>query len=281
MIVTIQKIYDSVQLNLGIKHWLHHRYWNIKREIDNRILFPIFRSFVAYFFRSEMYHYGAEYRWNDQKSQNLDIDHNNYGYGVMHYALIKNLRPKRVLCVGSMYGYIPYMMAKACMENGAGHVDFVDAAFDFNDEKYKTSHYFGKGFWKKVNPKRHFSYLLDSSFISTHIMTLEEFLRSTDHSYDYVYLDGDHSYAGLIRDIKLVWKKMPLGAILCLHDIEFDFQGSLKNATKDFRSQVGHITFGVDRVWRAVKKEKYRLPILNGYSGIGLIHKNRVQLPFK
>jgi hypothetical protein len=40
------------------------------------------------------------------------------------------MRPKRVLCVGSRYGYIPAICAYACKENNYGVVDFVDAGFD-------------------------------------------------------------------------------------------------------------------------------------------------------
>lgn len=193
----------------------------------------------------------------------------------MHYTMVKNFRPKRILCVGSMYGYIPYMLAKACMENHTGHVDFIDAAFDLYDEKYKTSHYFGQGFWKKTNGKQHFSYLLDPATISVHVMTLEDYLKSHHHTYEYVYLDGDHSYAGLIRDIKLVWPSIRQGGLLCLHDIEFDFKKSLNNVDTDFRKKVQFVTFGVEQIWNKFEKMQYKMPILNGYSGIGYIYKQK------
>lgn len=282
MIRIIQRLYHSITLNLGIKRCIESAFRKTKTDVDIRVFYPLYRLIGAYFFNSEIAHYGADYRWGDEKSQNLDIKHRNYGYGLMQYALVRNLRPKRVLCVGSMYGYIPYMLAKACMENGSGHVDFVDAAFDFNDKKYKTSHYFGQGFWNKVNVSEHFSYLLQTQYISTHVMTLEEFLHKDSNHYEYIYLDGDHSYKGLVRDIRLIWPRLAVGGILGLHDIEFDFKKSLDRIGGVFRRKVEHVTFGVARVWREFEKTSQTLPVLNGYSGLGFIFKrnnSRSSLP--
>jgi hypothetical protein len=51
------------------------------------------------------------------------------GFALIHYALVRNTKPKRILCIGSRRGFIPATLALACKENGAGHVDFVDAGF--------------------------------------------------------------------------------------------------------------------------------------------------------
>lgn len=271
----IKEAYQSTRLNLGIKRVIESNYWSIKYIIDNRLLYPLCLWMKTYFFHSEMFHYGADYRWGDEKSQNLDKTHENYGFGLMHYAMVRNLRPKRILCVGSMYGYVPYMLAKACMENNKGHVDFVDAAYDFNKSEYKDRHYFGQGFWKKISPPHHFSYLLHTSFISTHVLTLEEFLTQEKHQYDYIYLDGDHSYKGLIRDIRMVWPLLADKGVLGLHDIEFDFKKSLNQIGGAFRKKVEHVTFGVARIWKEFEKTSQTFPVLNGYSGIGFIRKHK------
>jgi len=101
----------------------------------------------------------------------------NYGYGLFHYSMIRNQKPKKILCVGSMYGYIPYMLAKACEENGFGHVDFIDVGFNLKDSNDKMTHYFGQDFWKKETIKKHFSYFLDPKFIKTYIMTTKIFAK--------------------------------------------------------------------------------------------------------
>ena len=132
--------------------------------VDNSVLLPIHTTLSKYFFKRIVSHYGADYRTNDQLSQNLNKQNQNFGYGYTHYAIIRSQRPKRVLCIGSMYGFIPYMMAKACMENKTGHVYFVDAGYDISNPSEKSTHFFGQGFWKKQSISRHFSYLLKSKY---------------------------------------------------------------------------------------------------------------------
>ena len=168
-----------------------------------------------------------------------------------------------------MYGYIPYMMAKACNENNFGHVDFVDASYDINATKDKNDHFYGQGFWKKCNPKKHFSYLGSGNFISTHIMTTEEFAQKyPNKKYDYIYLDADHSYQGALTNIKLFWSRLNQDGYLCFHDIHFD-------------RIVKNVSFEHGRIWTDLSKMPYKIEISNHYSGIGFIQKIGNQDPIK
>ena len=45
------------------------------------------------------------------------------GFGSIHYSLITNLRPERVLAIGSRHGYVPSIIALALKANGAGKLD--------------------------------------------------------------------------------------------------------------------------------------------------------------
>src|ERR1041385_1307505 len=51
------------------------------------------------------------------------------GFGSIHYGLITNLRPERVLAIGSRHGYVPSILALALKANGFGTLDFVDANY--------------------------------------------------------------------------------------------------------------------------------------------------------
>ena len=51
------------------------------------------------------------------------------GFGSIHYGLITNLRPERVLAIGSRHGYVPSILALALKTNGFGTIDFVDANY--------------------------------------------------------------------------------------------------------------------------------------------------------
>ena len=49
----------------------------------------------------------------------------------------------------------------------------------------------------------------------------ENAVRWPDESFDFVYIDGDHSYAGFSADLKMWWPKVKQGGFLAGHDYEW------------------------------------------------------------
>lgn len=265
------RLYNAIHLNMGIKRYIRSLtsgVFSVIQTLDQFLLFRISRAIDAYQFGKIVYHYGADYRWNDEKSQNLDKKQNNYGYGLLHYAMVRNQRPKRILCIGSMYGFIPYMLAKGCMENNVGHVDFVDAGYDINSPGDSKKHIFGQGFWKQKNIQSHFHFLLNKKFITLHVMTSQEYAKKyPTRQYDYIYLDGDHRYKGARSDFKTFWPRLREGGFITLHDIHFD-------------TTYGGITFEQWRLWEElVNTYPYKIELYNHYSGLGLIQKQTTRPP--
>ena len=280
------KLYHSIQLNLGIKRLIERfisstRLLAILKKIasrflitngelttffDNRVVFPVYKWIKSYLFKKIAFHYGADYRLNMQKSQNINKKHVSLGYGLIHRAIIRNIRPKRVLCIGSLYGFIPFMMARACQDNSYGHVDFIDAGYDMRNPKDKGRHYFGGGFWRSVNTDRHFSYLLSKRYITVHIMTSKEFTKKSRYKYNYIYLDGNQSYKKAAEDIGLFWPRLRLNGILCIFDIH----------RKLF---VADMKMEYSKVWQDLSFMPFRFELSNQYSGLGFIQKvGRVDL---
>lgn len=75
--------------------------------------------------------------------------------------------------------------------------------------------YKGKsGAWKERNLLRN----VDHHFFEK--LSLDEALLQSlpDESYDFIYLDGDHSYDGVKAEIPLYWKKVKTGGVLAGHD---------------------------------------------------------------
>jgi Methyltransferase domain len=186
-----------------------------------------------------------------------NLDTGNLGYGFIHYSLILSLKPRRVLCIGSRKGFIPAVCALACAENGQGYVDFVDAGYGPND----TNHWSGVAWWKKVNPARHFSFLDVNKMLTTYIMTTAEFAATyPKRRYDYIYIDGDHSYEGVMGDWALFWPKLSHRGFMVFHDV-------VVHQTKNL---------GVFGAWRAWKKIGNKHAILFPFpkeSGLGIIQK--------
>ena len=81
-------------------------------------------------------------RYHD-RNHNNDYAKNNLGFGLFHYAFIRNIRPANVLVVGSQRGYVPSICGVACRDEGAGTVDFVDAGSSIDE----TTAWGGGGSW--------------------------------------------------------------------------------------------------------------------------------------
>jgi len=187
----------------------------------------------------------------------IDKKRGNLGYGFIHYAFIRNLRPKKVLCVGSGYGFIPAICALACKDNQFGQVDFVDAGYDQKNSK----NWGGIGFWLKNNPQRHFSLLGLDRWIKAFIMTSLEFnQKDSSNKYGYIYIDGDHSYEGVKKDFELFWPQLEKGGLMVFHDAEVKNWGKLNN-------------FGVWKFWQELKVGPKIIFPLPKESGLGIVQK--------
>lgn len=201
------------------------------------------KKFIDYFAREDNWH-------------NLDKGSGNLGYGWIHYGLIRVLKPERILCVGSRWGFVPAVCAMACKDNGKGMVDFIDAGFDQNDIHQKN-HWGGVGWWKKCDPKKYFGKFDLDKYINLWVMTSRDF--KITNNYGYVYLDGDHSYRGIRFDFRKFWPKLERDGFLGIHDI--------------YTRDLGGLDYGVDRFWQEIKKKHLTMEF-GGECGLGIIQKD-------
>ena len=155
--------------------------------------------------------------YNGDDGHNLNYTQYFLGFGLIHYAFIRNLKPESILCVGSRKGFIPATIALACKDNDKGHIDFVDAGYD---QDQPTKHWSGIGFWKKEDPDKHFAKIGVSDYITTYVMTTEKYAKKIPKKrYQYIYIDGDHSYEGIKLDYDLFWSRLDRGCFMSFHDV--------------------------------------------------------------
>lgn len=180
------------------------------------------------------------------------------GYGWWHYCLIRQSKPKRLLCIGSRHGFIPALMATACRDNGFGHVYFVDAGFGEDDK----NHWSGVGFWKTSLGQNIFHDYGLSRHISLYVMTTQEFKKKCRLlNFDYIYIDGNHSFSGVKFDFETFWPKLNQHGYMLFHDIAVE--GNLPEGE-----------YGVAKQWKKIKsKEINFLEILDIQSGLGVLQK--------
>jgi predicted O-methyltransferase YrrM len=200
-------------------------------------------------------HFAQDDNWH-----NLDMENGDLGYGLIHYSLIRLIKPKRVLCVGSRYGYIPAICALACKDNKQGVVDFVDAAYDQTTGE-DENHWGGVGFWKTQKGKDHFRKFGLQKHVKLHVMTTAEFKKKyPKRRWGYIHIDGDHSYKGVKFDFQSFWPKLLGGGFLALHDI--------------FTKDLGGLEYGVEKLWQELKKEKkHNCMEFPGECGLGIVQK--------
>ena len=173
------------------------------------------------------------------KGHNSDFKSDNLGFGHIHYAMIRNIRPSNILVIGSQRGFVPAVCGIACRDNGFGVVDFVDAGKGLNDD----NSWGGIGLWKRVG-QEYWKLLELENIITTHVMKIQDF--KTDVKYQYAYVDGDHSYEGVKYDYKFCRRHMDEGYIV-FHDVLIDK-----------KNQYGQC--GVKKFWNELKGEKIDLP---------------------
>lgn len=196
---------------------------------------------------------------------NIDFNTGNLGYGWIHYAMIRTLKPKRVLCVGSRSGYIPAICALACKDNRRGIVDFVDAGFDENNPN-EPNHWGGAGLWKHIDAKKYFKHFGLSSYINLHVITTQKFgvIKS---SWGYIYIDGDHSYKGAKHDYNKFWPRLESDGMMAFHDI--------------YVKRMGTLIFGMYRLWNEIKKTYPHQTIeYPGEFGLGILTKRSTKLHY-
>jgi predicted O-methyltransferase YrrM len=94
-------------------------------------------------------------------------------------------------------------------------------------------------------------------------MTSAEFKKNYPQClYDYIYVDGDHSYEGVKLDYNLFWPNLIEGGLMVFHDV----------IVKGFFEQ-GKCKYGVYKFWEELNnRHKITFPFPKN-SGLGILQK--------
>ena len=197
-----------------------------------------------------MLHFKTDEFGHQASTQDADL-----GYGWIHYGLIRQQKPQKILCIGSRHGFIPATLAQACKDNGSGLVDFVDAGFDDADAGGWT----GVGYWKTEAGKNCFSEFNLEKYINLYVKTTQQFVTTfPERSYDYIYIDGDHSLNGVLLDFKLLFPKLKKDGYIVFHDI-------------CVRGNKPEGEYGVWKLWKILGKKFKTIEINFDGSGLGIM----------
>ena len=142
------------------------------------------------------------------------------------------IQPKQVLEIGTYTGYSAICLAAGLKENGELHT------IDINEELYDMCQsYFEKaGLSKKI---------------IQHIGHAADIIPRIDCIFDLVFIDGDHSFEGALKDFQNYYPKIKKGGIFAGHDIQLD---SIRNALSYFLKERTNEVTGVNNsAWYIIK----------------------------
>jgi predicted O-methyltransferase YrrM len=145
---------------------------------------------------------------------------NSLGFGLLHYAFVRNLQPDYVLTIGSRYGFVPACIALALKANGQGRLHFVDANYNDQTDGYGKA-YGGAGHWSKPLQEV-FGTLGLHEWIDLFLERTDVFFPRMAVRYRYIYIDGNHSYEGVKYDCEQALERLVPGGILTFHDALVD-----------------------------------------------------------
>jgi hypothetical protein len=196
---------------------------------------------------------------HNEKPTNLNI-----GFGFIYYGLVRALRPKHVLVIGSGFGFSVVCLALGLKDNSKGQLTFVDPSFSvFKHGPFKTVG--GTGYWddpQKVH--QHFTRFGLQQFITHYKLTSGQFFQNyaevTLPGIDIAFIDGSHAYEDVRHDFLSVLQQAHKNSYILLHDTNIYIREMVRHA-------------GVKRWLKILKKEKEAFEIIDFpfSSGLALI----------
>ena len=203
----------------------------------------------------------------------------NIGFGYLFYGLARTLRPRNVVVIGSKAGFSPLCFALGVAENNGsgisnvecyntltesrkqGGIYFVDPSYsaDRNDE----NHWYGIGTWDDANETfQRWQRFGVEDIVKHYKLKSEEFVLHQDcpGDIDIVYIDGDHSFDGVIHDINAFAPLLSPRGVMVAHDVD--------PKLKEHYPEVGGFE-AIESLPRD-KWEVFRLPIYPGLAFLRL-----------
>jgi predicted O-methyltransferase YrrM len=127
------------------------------------------------------------------------------------YYLVRMLRPKHVLEVGTHVGASTLHIARALRANGFGVLSTVDI-IDVNAPE---------AWWPKVglpHPPIELARQLDCADIVRFVVSGAQSFMKSPGNFDLIFLDGDHSPAAVYQEVALALRLLSPGGHILLHD---------------------------------------------------------------
>ncbi|MHB8066535.1 MAG: class I SAM-dependent methyltransferase [Desulfobaccales bacterium] len=194
-----------------------------------------------------------------EKARNLNL-----GFGFLYYSLVRALRPKHTLVIGSGYGFSVVCFALGLKDNGSGSLSFVDPSYSLlKDGPLATVG--GRGMWSEEGSvKAHFQRFGVQNLVKHYKMRNDEFFPMYDTfnlpPLDLAFIDGSHAYGDVKYDFTSVLAHSRKNTYILLHDTNIYIRELLNHA-------------GVKKWMKFIKRHKEYFEVVNFpfSSGVALV----------
>ncbi|HUL96415.1 MAG TPA: class I SAM-dependent methyltransferase [Usitatibacter sp.] len=171
----------------------------------------------------------------------------NIGFGFLYYGLVRTLRPKHVVVIGSGFGFSVVCLALGLADNGAGALSFVDPSYSLL--RHGPLHTVGgTSQWDEPGKVRaHFDRFGVAERVRHLRLTSAEFFKSYENlglpDIDVAFIDGNHSYEDVRHDFLAALGRMKKGGYMLLHDTNIYVRELVRHAgVKRWLKEIQHET---------------------------------------
>lgn len=158
----------------------------------------------------------------------------NIGFGFLYYGLVRALRPRHIVVVGSGYGFSVVCLALGLKDNGAGHLSFVDPSYSVMREGLLHT-VGGTAQWDDPERVRaHFARFGVEDRVLHYRETSEAFFEAYERRalppVDIAFIDGNHAYDAVQHDFMEALARCRRNSYLLLHDTNIYMRELVRHA---------------------------------------------------
>jgi predicted O-methyltransferase YrrM len=195
---------------------------------------------------------------------NEEDDKLNLGFGFIYYGLVRALRPRHTVVIGSGFGFSVVCLALGLKDNGRGNLSFVDPSYSaLKHGPFRTIG--GTSQWDDPQKVRaHFRRFGVERVVTHYKSTSKEFFDDYPErglpEIDMAFIDGNHSYRDVRHDTLAVLRNARKNSYLLLHDTNIYVRELVRHA-------------GVKRWLKVLAREKKHFEVIDFpfSSGVALV----------
>jgi len=146
----------------------------------------------------------------------------NLGFGYVYYGVVRALRPRHVLVIGSGFGFSVVCLALGLRDNRRGQLSFVDPSYSVLREGPLHT-VGGTAYWDDPDKVREHFRRFGVEDIVTHYKKTSAgmFASYAEHALppiDVAFIDGSHAYVDVRDDFVNVLRRARPNSYIFLHD---------------------------------------------------------------